>query len=100
NELVLPCYHYGLERIPIDGRLYEHWQSDTVEQHRQMEGRHEVCRGCTINCYFEPSFAVSPGRRYFWESLPSKMRYSWRKFVVQQLEGKLGNGRAFEHAAI
>jgi MoaA/NifB/PqqE/SkfB family radical SAM enzyme len=89
NELVLPCYHYGLERIPIDGRLYEHWKSDTVEQHRQMEGRHEVCRSCTINCYFEPSFATSPGTRYFWESLPSKMRYSWTKFVVQRMRSKL-----------
>jgi hypothetical protein len=49
-----------------------------------------VCAGCTINCYFEPSFAVSPGRRYFWESLPSKARYVWTKFVVQRLSARLG----------
>jgi MoaA/NifB/PqqE/SkfB family radical SAM enzyme len=93
NELVLPCYHYGLERIPIAGQLYEHWTSDTVEEHRKMEGRHEVCRSCTINCYFEPSFAVSPGTRYFWESLPSKMRYSWTKFVVQRMRSRLAPER-------
>ena len=93
NELVLPCYHYGLDRLPIDGNLYELWQSDTVAEHKRMEGRHEVCRGCTINCYFEPSFGVSPGSRYFWESLPSKMKYGWTKFVVQRMRSKLVGSR-------
>lgn len=93
NELVLPCYHYGLERLPIEGRLHALWHSDTVARHRALEGRHAVCRGCTINCYFEPSFAVSPGTRYFWESLPSKMHYTWTKFVVQRLRTKLQGGR-------
>ncbi len=90
DELVLPCYHYGLERVPIEGRLFDLWRSDTVDRHRAMEGRHEVCRGCTINCYFEPSFARAPHRRYFWESLPSKIGYGWTKFVVQRLRAKLG----------
>lgn len=94
DELVLPCYHYGLERVPIEGRLYELWQSDTVARHRALEGRHEVCAGCTINCYFEPSFATSPGSRYFWESLPSKARYGWTKFVAQRLRTKLSPSRA------
>ena len=58
--------------------------------HRAREGRHAACRGCTINCYFEPSFAVSPGTRYFWESLPSKVRYLWTKFLVQRLSARLG----------
>lgn len=93
DELVLPCYHYGLERLPIEGRLYDLWHSDAVARHRALEGRHEACRGCTINCYFEPSFAVSPGTRYFWESLPSKMQYAWTKFVVQRLRAKTGRGR-------
>lgn len=94
DELVLPCYHYGLERLPIEGRLYDLWHSDTVARHKALEGRHEVCRGCTINCYFEPSFAVSPGTRYFWESLPSKARYAWTKFVVQRLRTRLTGPRA------
>ena len=94
NELVLPCYHYGLDRLDIDGRLYDLWQSDTVAWHREMEGRHDVCEGCTINCYFEPSFAVSPENRYFWQSLPSKMGYTWTKFVTQRLRSTLEGGRA------
>ena len=93
DELVLPCYHYGLEKLPIEGRLLELWRGDRVAYHRSMEGRHEVCRGCTINCYFEPSFATTPSSRYFWEALPSKLRYSWTKFVVQRMSAKLGGAR-------
>ena len=96
DELVLPCYHLGLERLPSQGRLYDLWHTDAVAQHRALEGRHEACRGCAINCYFEPSFAVSPSTRYFWQSLPSKMHYSWTKFVVQRLRTRLtGPRRAF-----
>ncbi len=94
DELVLPCYHYGLERIPIQGKLYDLWRSDTVERHRALEGRHEVCTGCTINCYFEPSFARAPGSRYFWEGLPSKIGYGWTKFVVQRMRSRLGTPEA------
>lgn len=93
NELVLPCYHYGLEKLPIDGNLYALWQSDRVAYHRTMEGRHDVCKGCTINCYFEPSFATTPTSRYFWESLPSKARYTWTKFIVQRLDARLNGSR-------
>ena len=94
DELVLPCYHYGLERVPIEGRLFDLWHSDAVARHRALEGRHEVCRGCSINCYFEPSFAVSPESRYFWQSLPSKFSYSWTKFIVQRLRARLGGREA------
>lgn len=93
DELILPCYHYGLERIAIEGRLEALWYSDTVAQHKAMEGRHEVCRGCTINCYFEPSFAASPSQSYFWQSLPSKMHYTWTKFVVQRMRTKVQGPR-------
>lgn len=90
NELVLPCYHYGLDKLPIDGNLFELWHSDTVAKHKELEGRHEVCRGCTINCYFEPSFATTPTSAYFWRSLPSKMNYTWTKFVMQRVSSRYG----------
>ncbi|MEM8556771.1 MAG: radical SAM protein [Bacteroidota bacterium] len=93
NELVLPCYHAGLEKLPIKGRLHDLWQGDRVAYHREHEGRLEVCRGCTVNCYFEPSFATTPTSGYFWEALPSKVRYSWTKFVVQRLRAKLAGPR-------
>ncbi|MDX1545781.1 MAG: radical SAM protein [Rhodothermales bacterium] len=94
DELVLPCYHLGLDHLPIEGRLHDLWHSEAVARHRALEGRHAGCRGCTVNCYFEPSFAVSPGTRYFWESLPSKIRYTWTKFAVQRVEARLGGPRA------
>ncbi len=90
NELVLPCYHYGLDRIDINGELYRLWNSSIVEEHRKMEGRHEVCSGCTINCYFEPSFATTPTSRFFWRSLPSKVGYGWTKFVSQRIDARSG----------
>ncbi len=90
NELVLPCYHYGLDRIPIAGNLAQLWKSDIVEEHKRMQGRHGVCAGCTINCYFEPSFATNPASRYFWQALPSKIGYGWTKFVDQRLSKKNG----------
>lgn len=93
NELVLPCYHLGLETLPINGGLYDLWHSDAVAHHRAMEGRHAACAGCTINCYFEPSFATSPGTPYFWQSLPSKVRYGWTKFLVQRLRTKVRGPR-------
>jgi MoaA/NifB/PqqE/SkfB family radical SAM enzyme len=91
NELVLPCYHAGLEKLPIGGDLFSLWHSSRVQWHRSMEGRHEVCRGCTINCYFEPSFATDPSSSYFWESLPSKVRYAWTKFVIQRVSARFGD---------
>lgn len=94
NELVLPCYHYGLDKLPIEKDLHRLWHSDTVKYHQEMEGRHEVCEGCTINCYFEPSFGTSPEMRYFWEGLSSKARYGWTKFVVQRLRSRLSPSRA------
>ncbi len=94
NEIVLPCYHFGLEKLPIEGNLYSLWHSDTVKGHQAMEGRHPICKGCTVNCYFEPSFATAPATAYFWQSLPSKVKYSWTKFVVQRLRARLGPQQA------
>ncbi len=90
DELVLPCYHAGLEKLPIEGRLYSLWNGERVAWHRAREGRHAACAGCSINCYFEPSFATDPTSRYFWEGLPSKARYAWTKFVVQRMNARLG----------
>ncbi len=91
DELVLPCYHLGLERIPIEGRLEEIWRSENMDEHRALEGRHPGCEGCSINCYFEPSFATNWRSSYFWQSLPSKLSYSWTKFVVQRARSRFGS---------
>lgn len=84
NELLLPCYHMTKKAIPINGNLYELRQSEGVKEAERMQGRYDFCQGCTINCYFEPSFAVSLNE-YMIKSLPSKIKYGFNKFIRQRL---------------
>jgi MoaA/NifB/PqqE/SkfB family radical SAM enzyme len=80
NELLLPCYHFHNEKIPIGTDLRAAHRSDRVNWHRDHEGRHDFCRGCTVNCYFEPSFAY-PFNGHSLAAVPSKLRYAWYKYV-------------------
>jgi MoaA/NifB/PqqE/SkfB family radical SAM enzyme len=83
NELVLPCYHLGLDHIPIEDNLYQLYKSKDVQNLIKMEGKYQECEGCVINCYMQPSFAVQINK-YFWEALPSTLQYNiwkgtWKK---------------------
>ncbi|WP_092742291.1 radical SAM protein [Hymenobacter psychrophilus] len=78
NELVLPCYHLGEKKFPIEGRLFDLYNSAEVQQLAALEGRLPACEGCTINCYMQPSFAVETSK-YFWKALPSTIKYNWEK---------------------
>ncbi len=85
NKLQLPCYHLGIEEIPIDGDLYSLFKSTKVQQIIANEGRYPGCEGCTINCYMQPSFAVELNR-YWWKALPSTIKYNrikgtWKELV-------------------
>lgn len=84
DQLLLPCYHLGIEAMPINGKLYELWKSSQVQQLIKMEGRYEACQGCTINCYMQPSFAVELSR-YWWAALPSTLKYNAMKGTWKQL---------------
>jgi len=84
NELVLPCYHLGKSSLPIEGKLRELYSSVEVQELIAMEGRHEECEGCTINCYMQPSFAVEMNK-YFWRALPSTFKYNRLKGTFKQL---------------
>ncbi len=76
NELLFPCYHAAEAgyALPIAGKLYDVWHSAPARHLRQLEGRFSFCTGCTINCYFEPSFGWEVSH-YFWLSLPSTWKY-------------------------
>ena len=78
NKMILPCYHLGLEEIAIENNLFELRNSIKVKEEIKNEGRHDKCRGCTVNCYMQPSFAVNVNK-YFWAALPSTLKYSWEK---------------------
>ncbi len=80
NELLLPCYHRAKFRLPIEGNFSELWFSKKVQKYRLKSGRFDFCQGCTINCYFDPSFLYQVDE-YFWKSLFSKIRYGFDKYI-------------------
>ena len=88
NEIILPCYHFGNEKIIIDRPIKEIQESERLKYLRKMEGRFDFCRGCTVNCYFEPSFAF-PTNSYALASLSSKFKYGYNKLVKQKILKKL-----------
>jgi MoaA/NifB/PqqE/SkfB family radical SAM enzyme len=83
NEIILPCYHFGNEKIKIDRPIKEIRNTQKIKDLIKMEGRFDFCEGCTVNCYFEPSFAF-PTNLYGLISLPSKIRYSYQKLIRQK----------------
>ncbi len=89
NEIILPCYHFEHERIPIDRPIREIRASDKVKEFQKMEGRFDFCRGCTVNCYFEPSFAF-PTNYYAFTSLTSKFKYGYNKLIKQKIIKSIG----------
>lgn len=85
NEIILPCYHFGNEKIPIDRPIKEIRQSEKFNYYKKMEGRFDFCEGCTVNCYFEPSFAF-PTNYYAITSLTSKFKYGYNKLIKQKIK--------------
>ena len=90
NEIILPCYHFEHERIQIDRPIKEIRASEKVRTFQKMEGRFDYCQGCTVNCYFEPSFAF-PTNYYALTSLTSKFKYGYNKLVRQKVLKKLNS---------
>jgi MoaA/NifB/PqqE/SkfB family radical SAM enzyme len=84
NELVLPCYHLGVEALPIEGQLYTLYKSEKVAKIIQQEGRLPQCEGCTINCYMQPSFAVELNK-YWLKAFPSTLKYNLMKGTWKKL---------------
>lgn len=90
NEIVLPCYHFSRKTLPIDAPIKELREGSLIKKFMEMEGRFDFCQGCTVNCYFEPSFAF-PTNIYGLLSVASKFRYGYHKLVKQKLQRFLGS---------
>jgi MoaA/NifB/PqqE/SkfB family radical SAM enzyme len=88
NEIILPCYHFGNDKILIDRSIKEIRNSKKVQHFKKMEGRFDFCQGCTVNCYFEPSFAF-PTNLYAVSSLISKFKYSYNKLIKQKIKKRI-----------
>jgi len=84
NEIILPCYHFGFKKIPIDRPISEIRSREEVSDIQKNEGRYDFCQGCTVNCYFEPSFAF-PTNIYGVLSVPSKFYYGFNKLIKQKI---------------
>lgn len=84
NKLIMPCYHLGLEELPIEDNLYEVYRSEKVQKHIEMEGRYKECEGCVINCYMQPSFAVELNK-YWWKAFPSTLKYNVMKGTWKEM---------------
>jgi MoaA/NifB/PqqE/SkfB family radical SAM enzyme len=90
NEIILPCYHFGNERIKIDKPIKEIRDSEKLKEFKRLEGKFNFCQSCTVNCYFEPSFAF-PTNYYSVSALSSKFKYGFNKLVKQKIKKKLMN---------
>jgi hypothetical protein len=88
NEIILPCYHFRNDKILIDRSIKEIRNSKKVQYFKKMEGRFDFCQGCTVNCYFEPSFAF-PTNLYAFSSLTSKFKYSYNKLIKQKIKKRI-----------
>ena len=84
NKLILPCYHLGLKELSINGKLSELYLHKKTQDMIALEGRHEKCEGCVINCYMQPSFSVEMNK-YWWYSLPSTLKYNFAKGTWKKL---------------
>ncbi len=88
NEIILPCYHFEKDKIKIDKPIKEIQESEKYKYFLSMEGQFNFCEGCTVNCYFEPSFAF-PTNLYGLASMTSKFKYGFQKLVKQKIKRKL-----------
>jgi MoaA/NifB/PqqE/SkfB family radical SAM enzyme len=56
DKLLLPCYHFKEDSIPIENNLYNLYKySSVVNAAKEGEGRHSFCEGCTVYCYMRSS---------------------------------------------
>ncbi|MFO7891578.1 MAG: radical SAM protein [bacterium] len=80
NYLLLPCYHKCSKKIPINNNLRSLMNSKTLNYFRKREGRFSFCKGCSISCYFDPSFTYGADD-YFLLSQLSKIKYGIDKYI-------------------
>jgi MoaA/NifB/PqqE/SkfB family radical SAM enzyme len=85
NKLLLPCYHFKNDALPIENKLYDLYKfSPAVRQFKQMEGRYDFCKGCTVYCYMRSSLlwkypveSVLLAGHYVRERVRQRIRNRW-----------------------
>ena len=88
NEIVLPCYHHKRWMIPIGESLKTAFYSEQRLLIEKGQGRYAFCEGCTINCYFDPSFEYKFDN-YMVKSLFSRTKYAYERFLAIPMRNKI-----------
>jgi MoaA/NifB/PqqE/SkfB family radical SAM enzyme len=84
NKILLPCYHFAQDGVPIEGNLYELYrESEKVESYRQSQGKLDVCEGCTVWCYLIPSFFMGVDKYWLLNGLSNAGEFLARKKFLQ-----------------
>jgi MoaA/NifB/PqqE/SkfB family radical SAM enzyme len=81
NTLALPCYHHAQEYCNLtESPLQTVIKSEQRLQAMQEQGHYLFCKGCHINCYFDPSFTFSQNP-FFLKSIMAKLSYGYAKYL-------------------
>ncbi|MFP4520831.1 MAG: radical SAM/SPASM domain-containing protein [Fibrobacterota bacterium] len=81
NRLVLPCYHRASSCLDLRNGLDNVLNTPIYKDFLNKDGTFDFCRGCAVNCYFDPSF-VYRADSYFFLSMISKLKYAVRKYIL------------------
>ncbi|PSB01959.1 radical SAM protein [Merismopedia glauca] len=66
DRLLMPCSHIAQTAIPIEGKLFDLYQSSPIiEKSRKFQGKMPPCQGCTLWTYMIPSFFIGVDK-YWW----------------------------------
>jgi MoaA/NifB/PqqE/SkfB family radical SAM enzyme len=95
GEMLLPCYHKAVDSIPVAGSLEKACRSSLRRWYEKRQGSFDFCEGCTINCYFDPSFEYHLDKLMV-SSLSGRAKYAWLRYglrPMKQFFNRLKRGR-------
>ena len=81
GDLLLPCFHHAVETVSLSEGVMAARKTAAFKRALQKQGKYDFCAGCTINCYFDPSFVYTPDSLFF-RSLLAKTKYAVDKYLT------------------
>lgn len=81
NSLALPCFHHAQIFMPISSSLQQTLTSPLRRDAEREQGLYPFCKGCHINCYFDPSFNYRLNSLFI-KSLKAKIFYAFTKYLL------------------
>lgn len=81
GDLLLPCFHHAVECVNLGEGIKAARKTTVFKRALQKQGKYDFCAGCTINCYFDPSFVYTPDSLFF-RSLMAKTKYAVDKYLT------------------